>query len=1276
MATAPAGTQASGAAVDPLRPFVPRLAVDWLRHAPGERVRAYPGTMLFADVSGFTELTERLSRRGKAGSEEIASVLDAAFAELVAAAYAYDADLLKWGGDALLLLFRGDGHPQRAAAAAARMRRALEEMRRLRTSVGPVRLQISIGAHSGTFQLFLVGDVHRELVVAGADATATVRTEAVADAAQIALSPATAALLEPGLLGAAKGEVTLLDGEPLLPPIVPPFFDPTGVDLARLLPTEYAHELRGEASDPELRHVAIAFVELRGTDELLAEQGPEALAEALDEGIGTIQHTCLRFGVTFAQTDVGAGGVKAILLTGAPRSAGGDEEELLLRAARAIVERPGRLPVRIGANSGRVFAGIVGPASRRTYTFYGDTTNTAARIMARAAPGQVLVRREALDRVRTTYALEAVEPFPAKGKAELVHAVAVGEAVGEREHAATGPFVGREAELGLLLEALGHAREGAGGLVLVTGEAGVGKSRLLVELRSWLVGLRSVFVQCEQLDAARPYATVGAVLARALQLGARPSPAEAEARLRHAIALRAPALEPWLPLLGVVLGLDLPPTPETARLDERFVPERIAETVGAFLRALVPDTALLLLDDAHWLDEASSELIGRLARGLEELPWLLVVARRDRPGGFRTPDGAQAAVLALEPLAPGLARELVQALTEDAPLPPHVVDAVAERSGGSPLFLTELVAAVRAGGELAALPGSVEALMAAQIDELPPRDRSILRHAAVLGGRFDLETLLTTLGLGAPEGASVLLRLEDYLVADDEGSVRFRHGLLREAAYEGLPFRRRRELHERVGAALERRAGDDAETIADALSHHFFEAADWERARRYGWLAGRRAKEVYANVDAAAHLERALAAARRRRRVRPEEVSRIAEALGDVRVALGEFEAALEAFRAARRRLRGDAVEEARLLHKESYVPYRLGRYAEAQRRLDRGLALLEEVRSGPAIAQRARIEARRAAVEQAQGRLREAIAWCERAIADAEIGQAKDALAHGLNVLDSAYVALGQPDRATHGRRALQLFDELGELSQKAGLLNNLGILAYYDGGWDEALASYREAREAWEQAGDRWAASFAASNIAEVLSSQGRLDEAAPLLRDVLRVSQAAGTRSRVATALAELGKLEARRGEIAGALARLRDARAIFAELGEEAAALDVDARIAEALVLGGDAERAGALARRALGRAEDADAGPLSAPVLLRVLGLAHLLAGRLEPGREALRRSVAAAEAIRSNYDVAVALDALAHAERLAGADGAAAARRDALFERLGIVSTPLPRISA
>ncbi len=544
--------------MDLLRPFVPRVAVDWLRDEPSQRWRTYEGTLVFADISGFTDLTEALAKRGQEGAEEIAGVVDAAFSELIRRAYAHQADLLKFGGDAILLLFQGDHHSERAAAAAVGMQEALRGMRRRSTSAGPVRLQMSVGVHSGLFHFFLVGGVHRELVIAGPGATTCVETEAVAKAGEIALSHATAELFDPSLLGERRDGVVVLAASPAAPETVPPFFDSSGVDLSALLPAAYTRELRGEPSDPEHRHVAVAFAELRGTDELLARDGPEALADALEERITAIQESCLAFDVTFAQTDVSKGAVKAILLAGAPRTAGGEEEELMLRTARAIVERAGVLPVRVGVNTGRVFAGIVGTLTRRTYTFYGDAINTAARIMVRAATGQVLAHEDVLERARTTYDTTPVEPFAAKGKAALVRASDVGAPVGEREQEAIGPFVGREPELDALLAALGRAGEGHGALALVTGDPGLGKTRLLGELCAQASGTRTLRVQCSSTGANHPYAAAGAIVLRALQLEPHAPAAVVERRLRAAVRSGGRELEPWLPLLGLVVGLSLP----------------------------------------------------------------------------------------------------------------------------------------------------------------------------------------------------------------------------------------------------------------------------------------------------------------------------------------------------------------------------------------------------------------------------------------------------------------------------------------------------------------------------------------------------------------------------------------------------------------------------------------------------------------------------------------------------------------------------------------------
>ena len=535
--------------------------------------------------------------------------------------------------------------------------------------------------------------------------TACVQTEAIARAGEIALSAATARSFDPGLLGEAATAMPCCSRTaPASPRRCRRSSIPRASTSRRCCPAAYTRELRGEPADPEHRHVAIAFVELRGTDELLEREGPEALAAALEERITAIQESCLAFDVTFAQTDVSNGAVKAILLAGAPRTAGGEEEELMLRATRAIVERPGALPVRVGVNTGRVFAGIVGTLTRRTYTFYGDAINTAARIMARAADGQLLAREDVLERARTTYAATPIEPFAAKGKAELVRASDVGAAVGEREQAAIGPFVGREAELDALLAALAAAGEGPGALAIVTGAAGLGKTRLLGELCAQAAGARTLRVQCTQAGANHPYAAAGAIVRRALQLDPHAPAPDVERRLRAVVRERAPELEPWLPLLGLVVGLESDATPETVALEESFVSERIAASVEELLERIVPDAALIVVDDAHLLDEASAALIGHIATGIARAALAARLAHRGHATGSPRPRASRPWPCrsrrwsrprrCCSPCSSPRMRRCRRTSPRRSPT----------RSDGSPLFVTEMVAAMRAGADHDTLP--------------------------------------------------------------------------------------------------------------------------------------------------------------------------------------------------------------------------------------------------------------------------------------------------------------------------------------------------------------------------------------------------------------------------------------------------------------------------------------------------------------------------------------------------------------------------------------------
>jgi class 3 adenylate cyclase len=278
-----------------LKPYVPRLVLDWLRHEPDAAHRQVEGSLAFVDISGFTRLTERLARKGKVGAEEMSDTLDSCFTDLLSVAYDYGAGLVKWGGDAVLLLFTGEEHAPRACRAAAEMQREIRRIGRLRASGTPVTLRMSVGIHSGAFDFFLVGDLHRELIVTGPAATETVLMESIADAGQVALSPATASLLDPSVLGSPKEPAVLLRRPPdVAIDRAAPVERVDDLDLGVFLPPPIREHLLSERGDSEHRAIAVAFVELQGADELLGREGAASLADALLGAIRTIHALSLK----------------------------------------------------------------------------------------------------------------------------------------------------------------------------------------------------------------------------------------------------------------------------------------------------------------------------------------------------------------------------------------------------------------------------------------------------------------------------------------------------------------------------------------------------------------------------------------------------------------------------------------------------------------------------------------------------------------------------------------------------------------------------------------------------------------------------------------------------------------------------------------------------------------------------------------------------------------------------------------------------------------------
>jgi len=1248
---------------------VPRLVIDWLRREPARRHRQLDVTLLFADISGFTTLTERLSKKGKVGAEEMNDILDECFTALLSVAYDFGAGVVKWGGDAVLLLFDGEGHAARACRAAAEMQRTMGTVGRVRTSSVQVRLSMSIGVSSGQFDFFLVGGLNRELVVVGPGATETVALESAANAGEIVVGRATAAALDPGSVGSERGKGFLLRRAPeVTVDRSAPVGDVSDLDLTRCIPADVCEHLLGGGLEAEHRPLTPAFIQFVGVDDLLVAEGPEAVASALDQSLTSVQEIAAEHRVAIFDTDLAADGVKVMLMGGAPKSTGNDAERML-RAMHAVVSANTPLRPRIGITWGRIFVAVFGPPYRRTYSVKGDAVNLAARLMARAEPSQVLATEDVLERSQTRFETTPLASFTPKGKAEPVVPHSVGPPLGRQAREADTPFVGRARELTVLIEAYERARDSRGAVVEVVAGPGMGKSRLIDEISNRAEWERIVSGHGEEYERATPYFGLRSLLADALSVRL-----DDEKRLRSTVARVAPHLEPWLPLVGTALGLSLSDTAETAALDERFRKERLEEVVDELLGLVLASTTLLVVEDVHWLDEASADLLRRLVRSAHDRRWLVLIARREEPGDFRVPDDVEHETLALEPLALDEAEALLHIATDEEPLPPHVVAALAKRADGNPLFLAELLAAASASANVEELPDSVEAVLMAEMDRLAPLDRRVLRCAAVVGTFFSPS--IVEASLESRLGLEVWDRLAHYVTASDDGGFRFRHALARDVAYQALPFSRRLELHERIGSEIEKQA-DDPFDEGELLSLHFFHARRFDKAWRYARAAGEHAQAIYANVEAKTLLERALASARRCPDVAVAEVAGAWDDLGDVRARLGEFDEAGAAYRVSRTLAAGTAAEQAQLMLKEAKIRWLIGRYPAAVRWLNRGLRTVEGHEDLAAVAQRARLHAWLGAVRLRQGKAGEAVSACLLAIQEARASDAKDALAHASYLLDWAYDALGRFDEAVHSQTALEISEELGDFNQVGGILNNLGVRAQQQGQWNEALAYYGRAQAAWERAGTVWAASFAKGNVAEILSDQGRLDEAEPLLRDALRVARASGSGARVADVSAYLGRLLARGGRFEEAHKLLEEAWSQYERDGNQTELLASDARIAECLVAEGRADAALDLAERALTRARAIESVYMLLPTLERIRGTALMLLGRLDEAETALTAGLEEARTKGADFETSLLLDALAALRVLQGRqEPDLASERDSIYRRLGIVNPPVTPIPA
>jgi class 3 adenylate cyclase/tetratricopeptide (TPR) repeat protein len=1235
---------------------------------------AFTGSVVFADVSGFTKLSERLAGLGKAGAEELTLILNGTFTDLLHIAFTEGGDLLSYGGDALLLSFEGPGHAVRAARAAMGMRTALHDRGSVETPAGKVRLRISQGVHTGEFQLTIAGTRQRELLLIGSAATRVTDMETAADAGDVLVSPQTAALLPDRCVGRAKADGFLARRLPE-PVAVPPAPEADDVDLAGFLPSAVRSRIEAGGLDAEHRFVSIAFLQILDVDAALERRGAMWTAAELTKITDAAERAATEHGTCVLASDIAPNGAKLILTAGAPDAAE-DGEGLLLATLRDVLDQPFELPIRAGVHAGHVFAGEVGSPDRRVYTVIGDAVNLAARLMGKAQPGELVASASLVSRSGVPFDRTELEPFFVKGKRDAQHAYTIGRRL---ERSGFSPlddtaFIGRDRELQTLDEARTNLGQGKGRVIDIVGGPGVGKSSLLHRFLADAPDARIIRVTSEPYQASRPYFASRLVLRSLLEIDQDADPVTAGIALRQRVLDLDPELEPFLPLLALPIDADVSMTPEVTELAPEFRSERLKEVSTRLLATLLTAPTVLIFEDSGFVDESSVDLIAHALHLVGFGPWLVVLTRRDDESGLHPGRGFEATRLVLEPLRRRELRVLARCACEHAPIPNDELDDIIERAGGNPLFLLELVRARLDAGEGAELPSTLEGIIATRLDHLDPLDRRILRHVAVLGDRFPSRLPEAVLSDIIPEVADprTWTRLSEF-VALDQGDLRFSHSLLREVAYEGLPFARRKLVHRRFAETLEQEPGPPDSLRLSLLALHFDLAGAADAAYRYCRQAGDRARETGANAEAASFFERAMDNARRTGGVPMPDLAEIAEALGDVSELAARYDKAATGYRLARRFTAGRVGDLARLMRKEGIVRERTSRYPAALSWYRKGRALAEELPEPDASSQRAELALAVAGVKMHQGKLRGCIRWAEQALEHAIRAGNRRAEAHAYYLLDVAHTDLGSPDVELYRGKSLPIFEELDDQVGMARTYGNLSVDARYEGRWDDALDLARKCSDAQERCGDVTGLAMSRYNAAEVLQDQGRLDRAEGMLVNARRTWRAAGFPLGVAAATASLGRIALRSGDDEGSVTLLAEAEASFQELGAESWVAEVAAHRAEADLFAGRWEDVlVAIADDASTKNTGQDAALNSK--LLRFRGVA-LVAQHRPSAEGTLERAAAVAEQARAQYELALARFELSRVPDRVLADADRAAAMDG-FSALGI-SDPLvlvPRV--
>ena len=1127
-------------------------------YIPGDRRRALAagveipdrvrGAALFADISGFTPLTEVLAKElgRERGAEVLTYHLNRVFHVLIAELDRFGGDVLYFSGDAITCWLDGDDGVQATACALA-MQATMERSGEVATPGGTrVRLAMKIAVAVGTARRFLVGDpdVQRMDVLAGRLIDELAGAERQAQKGEVVLDRSALESLgdrveirearteEDGWreYGVVERLAVAVEAPPPRP--APPAGELLEAVVREWLLPDIFERLRGGHGEflAELRPAYPLFLRFGGID---YDDDDEAAAK-LDGFVRRVQRILTSYGGNLLQLTIGDKGAYLYAVFGSPRAHEDDAARVAAAALElgSLKDTTAARDIQMGIAYGRLRSGTYGHRQRQAFTCIGDAVNLAARLMSKAPPGRIYVTEDVRRAAGDAFGWQALPPLALKGKADRVAAFALTGATPRAAHGPAHravPIVGRRAETDAFGRWLDEALAGRGQVVGIRAEAGIGKSRLAAEFTRTALdrGATVALGECPSYGTHASYFAWRDVWSTLFRLDDSLPASEQVAVLEAELEAIDPTLVARAPLLSTLLDLPIPDNDLTSPFDAKLRKTSLEGLLVDCLRARASAGPLLiLLDDCHWLDPLSRDLAEILGRAVASLPVVLMLAYRpgadaDGPIGVeRMPHFHE---IALTELGAEEATELVRVKLAQAPddgrePPAALVGLVTAKAQGNPFYIEELLDYIRGQGvdlrdaaalERLQLPGSLHSLVLGRIDMLAESPRQTLKVASVLGRTFRatvLSGVYPELG-GLEEVEDQLKRLDAAALVhlDDpvETSYVFKHVVTQEVAYESMPYAFRALLHERCGRYLEYAEPDAAERNLDLLAYHYGCSENLAKKREYLARAGEAAQATYANAAAIAYFERLVP---------------LVEA--------------------------GPRVEA---LLKLGKVLELVGEWGRAEKVVAEALGLAQDLGDRLACAG---CETALAEIVRKQGRYDEAVARLERAARD--FGALGDDAGVGrvLHLAGTVAAQRGDYAKATENYEAsLAIRERLGDKASMAALLSNLGIVVEYQGDLDAARRFHERALALRTETGDRWAIAVSTNNLGLILAMQRRFDEARTLLQRSMQLSREVGDGWLVAIGHNNLGNTTRGLGDYDAARSHYRDSLRAYRDFDDK-------------------------------------------------------------------------------------------------------------------------------